>query len=108
MAVLPDALFGFEEPGGVLLFLGLRGQGGGGVGGLARVRLPVAATLDTTLRARELLMLRAGDVLSLGAPIHQSLDVRVRSHVKFRGRLTAAGSRAAIQVDETTACHATE
>jgi flagellar motor switch protein FliM len=66
---------------------------------LARVKLPVTASLEPTLAARELLELRAGDVLSLGRPVRQSLEVRVRGSVKFRGRLVRDGLRAGVRID---------
>lgn len=68
---------------------------------LAGVRLPVAASIETLLPARELLELRPGDVLSLGRPVRQPLDVRVRGSIKFRGRLVREGSRAGIRIDQT-------
>jgi flagellar motor switch protein FliM len=67
---------------------------------LARVPLSVAATLDTTLTARELLALRPGDVLSLGHPVRQTLDVRIRGSVKFAGRLVAVGRQAGIRIED--------
>lgn len=67
---------------------------------LSRVRLPVAASLDTTLPARELLELRPGDVLSLGRSVRQPIDVRIRGSVKFRGRLVREGARAGIRIDQ--------
>jgi flagellar motor switch protein FliM len=66
---------------------------------LARVRLSVAATLDTTLRARELLALQRGDVLSLGQATENLLDVRVQGARKFAGRLVARGSVAGVRVE---------
>jgi flagellar motor switch protein FliM len=49
--------------------------------------------------ARELLELEPGDVLSLGRPVRQSLEVRVRGSVKFRGRLVRDGLRAGVRID---------
>jgi flagellar motor switch protein FliM len=69
---------------------------------LGRVRLPVTASLDTTLRAREFLDLRPGDVLSLGCPVRQPIDVRVRGTVKFKGRLTSADRMIGVRVEEAT------
>ena len=66
---------------------------------LARVRLSVAATLDTTLRARELLALQRGDVLSLGRATENLLDVRVQGARKFAGRLVARGNVAGVRVE---------
>jgi flagellar motor switch protein FliM len=66
---------------------------------LARVRVPVAASLETTLKARELLGLSPGDVLSLGAPVGQALDVRVRGTPKFKARLAAIGRSAGVLLE---------
>jgi flagellar motor switch protein FliM len=66
---------------------------------LARVALPISASLDTTLTAGELLQLRPGDILSLGAPVHEPLNVRVRGAMKFKGRLAAQGQRAQLRID---------
>jgi flagellar motor switch protein FliM len=70
---------------------------------LARVSLPVSATLDTTLRTRELLALRPGDVLSLGRSLHSLLDIRVRGSLKYEGRLVAHGAAAAVQIETARA-----
>jgi flagellar motor switch protein FliM len=65
---------------------------------LSRVRMPVAATLDATLTAREVLALRPGDVLSLGSAIERPIDVRVRGTLKFTGKLTAGASGAQVRI----------
>lgn len=65
---------------------------------LGRVALPVTASLDTTLPARELLEIQPGDVLSLGTPVERPVDVRVRGTLKFQGRLTAAGARTGLAI----------
>lgn len=66
---------------------------------LARVPLAVTSTIETRLRARELVNLASGDVLSLGVPVQVPLDVRVGSMVKFKGRLTASGGHAALRIE---------
>jgi flagellar motor switch protein FliM len=66
---------------------------------LAHVRLPVSASLETTLSTRDLLRLRAGDVVSLGRSARSPLDVRVRGAMKFCGRLVASTESAAILLD---------
>lgn len=65
---------------------------------LGRVALPVTASLDTTLPARELLEIQPGDVLSLGTPVERPVDVRVHGTLKFQGRLMAAGARAGLAI----------
>jgi flagellar motor switch protein FliM len=69
------------------------------VSSLARVRLPVSATLSTTVPARDLLALKAGDVVSLGQSVRNALDVRVRGTLKFRGRLVAHNDGAAVRLE---------
>lgn len=69
------------------------------VNGLARVRLPVAAVLSTTVPARDLLALKTGDIVSLGHPVRNALDVRVRGTLKFRGRLVAHNNVAALRLE---------
>jgi flagellar motor switch protein FliM len=75
---------------------------------LAHVRLPVSASLDTTLSTRELLGLRKGDVVSLGRSARSPLDVRVRGAVKFRGQPVANGQSAAVLLDDEAGIHADE
>jgi flagellar motor switch protein FliM len=69
------------------------------VSSLASVRLPVTAVLNTTVPARDLLALKAGDVVSLGHPVRSTLDVRVRGTLKFRGRLVAHNNVAALRLE---------
>jgi flagellar motor switch protein FliM len=66
---------------------------------LARAPQPIAALLESTLTARELLDLRAGDVVSLGVPVHKPVDVRVGGTLKFRGRLAVENGRAGVRLD---------
>ena len=75
---------------------------------LSRVRLSVAATLDTTLRARELLALNPGDVLSLGQAADDVLDIRVQGTRKFTGRLVARGRAAGVRLERAEPAPASE
>jgi flagellar motor switch protein FliM len=68
---------------------------------LGRVPLDVTTTIETTMRARELVKLERGDVLSLGVPVQAPVAVRVGRAVKFAGRLTTANGHAALRVDRT-------
>jgi flagellar motor switch protein FliM len=63
---------------------------------LARVNIPVAAQLETAVRARELLELRVGDVLSVGKPVSHPIVVRLGRTPKFTGRQVPHDSRAAV------------
>jgi flagellar motor switch protein FliM len=66
---------------------------------LSRVALRVTANLDTSLPARELLRLGAGDVLSLGHLVRNPLDVRVQGSSKYLGRLVVHEGLAAVRVE---------
>jgi flagellar motor switch protein FliM len=67
---------------------------------LGRVPVSIETVLETRLRARELLALGKGDVLSLNVPASRSIDVRVNSLTKFRGHLVAHNGHAAVRVDQ--------
>jgi flagellar motor switch protein FliM len=66
---------------------------------LGRVPLPVTTMLETRLRARELLSLRPGDILSLGHPAVGPVDVKVGKVRRFVGRLTTSQAGAAVRID---------
>jgi flagellar motor switch protein FliM len=68
---------------------------------LARVSLPVTASLDTTLPARELLALAPGDVLALTRSVQEPVDVRVRGTTKFAGQLVRRDGAAGVMVTAT-------
>lgn len=65
---------------------------------LARVRLPVSARLDTRMRAREVLELKPGDVVSLGRSLRDPVNVWVGDRPKVTGRLARQDQHAAIAV----------
>jgi len=69
---------------------------------LNRVPLSVTATLNTRLRARELVKLKPGDVISLGVPIHAPVTVRVGNHAKFVGRLVAPDVNVGVLLESST------
>lgn len=66
---------------------------------LGRVPLNVTTSIETRLRARELVNLRLGDVLSLGVPVQWPVDVSVGNRMKYQGRLTATNGHAALRVE---------
>ena len=68
---------------------------------LARAPLTVTATLETKLKARELVQLNRGDVLSLGVPIQTPVTVRVESTPKFGGRLIAPDARVGVFLESS-------
>lgn len=63
---------------------------------LGRASVPVSASVETALSARELLAIRPGDVLTLGRSVRDSVDVQVRGTTKFAGRLVAHGGCAGV------------
>jgi len=67
---------------------------------LGRVPMPVTAVLEAKCPARELLRMQPGDVISLGIPATQPIDVKVGASVKFTGSPTSVDGRVAIRVDE--------
>ena len=70
---------------------------------LGRVSMSVASVLETRLRARELLALREGDVLSLNVPTARAIDVRVNERTKFTGHLVSLDGHAAVRIQQTSA-----
>ena len=60
--------------------------------------LSVTAELQTRLKASEVIALAPGHLLNLGVPMQEDVSVRVGRLVKFKGRMAAAGDRAAVQV----------
>ena len=68
---------------------------------LGRIPLAVSTQLETRLPARELLGLKAGDVISLGHPASSPVDVHVGQIRRFVGRLTTTASGAAVRVERT-------
>ena len=65
---------------------------------LGRVVVPVSLSIETSLAGRDVLALDLGDLISLGVPIAESMDVRVGGAKKLRGRLTARDNRVMVQV----------
>lgn len=68
--------------------------------GLSRVPLPLVPVLETQIAARDLVALRAGDVLSLGIPVADPVRVRVGHETKFTGRLGAGERGALVTIEE--------
>jgi flagellar motor switch protein FliM len=69
---------------------------------LNRMPLTVTASLETRLRARELVRLKPGDVISLGLPIHTPVTVRVANRAKFLGRLAAPDANVEVLLESST------
>jgi flagellar motor switch protein FliM len=65
---------------------------------LLRMPIPISAGLDTRIPARDLLDLVPGDVISLGRPVREPVDVRVGQVDKFAGRLMRNDHMAAIRI----------
>jgi len=66
---------------------------------LARVPMPVAASIDTRLTTEELLALRVGDVLSLGHPVEEPIEISVQERIKFLARPRASERGAAMAIE---------
>ena len=75
---------------------------------LGKVRLNVAATLDTNFPARDLLQVKPGDVITLGHQVRHPLEIRVQDHTKFTGRLTVHHGRTGVRVENSTGSVAQE
>lgn len=69
---------------------------------LGRIPLAVSTQLETRLPARDLLGLKAGDVISLGHPATSPVDVHVGQIRRFVGRLTTTAAGAAVRVERTS------
>jgi flagellar motor switch protein FliM len=69
---------------------------------LGRVALPVTALLETTLPARDLIALKPGDVLSLGHPVTQPVDVHIGQVRRVGGRLTQQGKSAGVRIESSS------
>jgi flagellar motor switch protein FliM len=67
---------------------------------LGRVPLSVTTSIETRLRARELVNLKLGDVISLGVPVQSPVDVCVANRMKFTGRLTASHGQTAVRLEQ--------
>lgn len=67
---------------------------------LGLIPLVVSSDVQTTLKTRELVNLRPGQVLNLGVPSEADVNVRVGDIVKFRGRLAASNGRAAVVLSQ--------
>jgi flagellar motor switch protein FliM len=65
---------------------------------LGRVVVPVAPYLETRLSGRDVLALQPGDLVALGVPVTEPIDVKVGGVRKLRGRLTARDQRALVQL----------
>jgi flagellar motor switch protein FliM len=66
---------------------------------LGRVTLPVKTLLQTRMAAREVLALRAGDILSLGTSAAAPVDIHVGGVHRYAGRLTCEGGSTAVAIE---------
>ena len=65
---------------------------------LARVPMPISAVLESRCTTRELMAMRSGDVITLGVPSSQPIDLRVGKILKFRGYAAVLAGRATVAV----------
>jgi flagellar motor switch protein FliM len=67
---------------------------------LARVRIPISASLGTRIEAREVIAIRPGDCLTLGCPVREPVDVHAGRVVKWRGRPVRMERRLGVEISE--------
>jgi flagellar motor switch protein FliM len=72
---------------------------------LLRVKMPVTAAIETNLVAGELIKMRVGDVLTLGHPVEQAVEVRVQGRPKFVARPRLGKKGAAMAVEQVLAAN---
>jgi flagellar motor switch protein FliM len=72
---------------------------------LGRVPIGVTATIDTWLKARELVQFERGDVINLGVPVQTPVSALVGNRAKFKGHLTAHDATTSLVVESTSAGH---
>jgi flagellar motor switch protein FliM len=65
---------------------------------LGRVVVALSPYLETRLSGRDVLALVPGDLVALGVPVTEPIDVRVGGVRKLRGRLTSRDQKALVQV----------
>ena len=66
------------------------------------IPFPVTASLDSTIASSDVLSLRVGDTLSLGAPASKDVQFSVAGMPKFTGRLFAEDSRLRLRLTAPT------
>jgi len=66
---------------------------------IGRLPLPVTALIETQLLARDLVDLEPGDVVALGRPANEPIDIHVGQVRRFRGRLTRTDAAAAVRIE---------
>lgn len=65
---------------------------------LARVPMTVSAVIESRCTTRELVAMRAGDIVTMGLPASRPLDLRVGRALKFRGHPMSSAGRAGVTV----------
>jgi flagellar motor switch protein FliM len=70
---------------------------------LSAAPMPVTASIESRLTARDLVHVRPGDVVSLGVPASRPVDVRVGRTLKFKGRLAVDHGRVSVRLDQPCA-----
>jgi flagellar motor switch protein FliM len=70
---------------------------------LSRMPMTISPVIETRLTGREVLALEPGDVVSLGHPVDEPIELRVGGLCKFVGRMVATDRRVLAQVDRRSA-----
>ena len=75
---------------------------------LGRIPMPLTASLDSHLSASDLLQLTPGDILTVGRPVREPVDVKVAGSSKFAGRLLRMEHSSGVLVEAQAAAVALE
>jgi flagellar motor switch protein FliM len=70
---------------------------------LASAQMPITASIESRLTARDLADVQPGEVVSLGIPAHRPVNVHVGRTLKFKGRLAIEHGRVNVRLDQPCA-----
>jgi len=70
---------------------------------LSAAQMPVTASIETRLTARDLVDVGPNDIVSLGIPLTRPVDVHVGRTLKFKGRLAVDNGRVNVRLDQPSA-----
>jgi flagellar motor switch protein FliM len=70
---------------------------------LSAAQMPVTASIESRLTARDLVDVRPDDIVSLGIPASRLVDVHVGQTLKFKGRLAVDQGRVSVRLDQPCA-----
>ncbi|MEZ5284203.1 MAG: flagellar motor switch protein FliM [Vicinamibacterales bacterium] len=67
---------------------------------LNRASMPLTASLESKLTARDLIDVKVGDVVSLGVPSNRPVNVHVGPTLKFKGQMALDAGRVTVRLDQ--------